>query len=309
MMAPWARSSLEPWPASSWAMPCSAAISASTRPFADSGNDVSTLARGYVLAVAIAAVGLSLVYALGPWDRLNRGLGFRPVSIVIGGLTIGIGMVVAASCTSGLFYKLGSGMAGACVGLAGWAAGELAAKDIRLPGPTLLAAGEEGTIPGRARRRAPRGRAAVAGRRRYSLLWRGRLAGADQPSREPRRWRWPAIGIGIGLATVAGWALAGAGGRLVRAEHHRSGLGTRRRCTRTSGSCRSSSRSCSGPRSPPVRVVDGGCEASRPGDSQDSSSEVCCSARVPSWRAAATWVTVCRAWPSSTSRRASRSPR
>ena len=169
------------------------------------------LIRGYILAVTIAAVGLSLVYAVGPWDQLNRGLGFRPVSIVAGGLTIGIGMVVAASCTSGLFYKLGSGMAGAVVGLTGWAAGELAAKDIRLPGPTLLKGGEEGTIPG------------VLGVPVLSValpmlgvvvfvLWRGRRAGRIDPPRESWQWRWPMIGVGVGLATVAGWALAGAGG-------------------------------------------------------------------------------------------------
>lgn len=168
------------------------------------------LIRGYILAVAIAAVGLSLIYALGAWDQLNRGLGFRPVSIMAGGLTIGIGMVVASSCTSGLFYKLGSGMAGAAVGLAGWAAGELAAEDIRLPGPALLEGGEEGTIP------------AVLGVPRLTvalpllgvvvfLLWRGRRAGLGDP-RESWQWRWPTIGVGVGLATVAGWALAGAGG-------------------------------------------------------------------------------------------------
>lgn len=167
--------------------------------------------RGYALAAAISAVGLSLIYALDPWDQLNQGLGFRPVSIVAGGLTIGVGMVVAASCTSGLFYKLGSGMVGAVVGLTGWAAGELAAKDLRLPGPVVLEAGEAGTIPG------------VLGVPRLAValpllglvgaaLWRGRHGGTPDPAREPWRWRWPAIGAGVGLATIAGWALAGAGG-------------------------------------------------------------------------------------------------
>ncbi|MDH5225006.1 MAG: YeeE/YedE family protein [Actinomycetota bacterium] len=167
--------------------------------------------RGYALAVGVAAVGLSLIFALGPWDQLSRGLGFRPVQIVIGGLMIGVGMVVAASCTSGLFYKLGSGMVGAAVGLAGWAIGELAAKDIRVPGPTVLGGGDEGTIPGVLG--APRLLVALvllAGL--VSLLWRGRRAGHTDPSREAWRWHWPAIGVGVGLATIAGWALAGAGG-------------------------------------------------------------------------------------------------
>ena len=167
--------------------------------------------RGYALAAAIAAVGLALIYALGPWDQLNQGLGFRPVPIVAGGLTIGVGMVVAASCTSGLFYKLGSGMVGAVVGLAGWAAGELAARDIRLPGPSLLGGGEAGTIPGVLG--VPRLAVAVPLMGLVGLaLWRGRHRGEPDTSREAWRWRWPAIGAGVGLATVAGWALAGAGG-------------------------------------------------------------------------------------------------
>ena len=167
------------------------------------------LVRGYALAAAIAAVGLSLIYALGPWDQLSRGLGFRPVSVVVGGLTIGVGMVVATSCTSGLFYKLGSGMVGAIVGLAGWAAGELAAKDIRLPGPVLLDGGEAGTVPGVLGLPPLAVAVPVLG---VVALWLWRRAGGGDSSREPGRWRWPAVGAGVGLATVAAWALAGVGG-------------------------------------------------------------------------------------------------
>jgi uncharacterized membrane protein YedE/YeeE len=167
--------------------------------------------RGYALAVGIAAVGLSLVFALGPWDQLSRGLGFRPVSVITGGLMIGVGMVVAVSCTSGLFYKLGSGMLGASVGLLGWALGELAARDLRLPGPTVLGGGDEGTIPGVLG--VPRLAIALPALAIVAfLLWRGRHAGHADPSREAWRWHWPAIGVGVGLAAVAGWMLAGAGG-------------------------------------------------------------------------------------------------
>ena len=169
------------------------------------------LVRGYALAAAIAAVGLSLIYALGPWDQLSRGLGFRPVSIVAGGLTIGVGMVMAASCTSGLFYKLGSGMVGAVVGLAGWAAGELAANDIRLPGPVLLDGGEAGTIPGVLGLPPLVVAVPLLGLVAWWLWW-GRRAGDANPSRASWRWRWPTVGAGVGLATVAAWALAGVGG-------------------------------------------------------------------------------------------------
>ncbi len=86
--------------------------------------------------------------ALPGTDGLNQGLAFRPIANVVGGLVSGVGMVVARSCVSGLFYKLGSGMLGALVGLAGWAAGELLARQLTLPGPTVLPGGEAATLPG-----------------------------------------------------------------------------------------------------------------------------------------------------------------
>lgn len=53
-------------------------------------------------------------------DRdLNRGLPFDPTHNTAGGLLIGIGMTVASSCASGLFFELGVGILGAAVGLAG----------------------------------------------------------------------------------------------------------------------------------------------------------------------------------------------
>ncbi|MGH9118257.1 MAG: YeeE/YedE thiosulfate transporter family protein, partial [Acidimicrobiales bacterium] len=73
----------------------------------------------WLLAVAIGAVGLTVVYATPIGAGLNRGLAFDPIPNLTGGLLIGVGMVVARSCASGLFYKLGSGMLGAAVGLAG----------------------------------------------------------------------------------------------------------------------------------------------------------------------------------------------
>lgn len=53
------------------------------------------LARTWALGVAIVAVGLSLVYELGPWDGPHRGLPLRPVATGGGGLVSGVGMGVA----------------------------------------------------------------------------------------------------------------------------------------------------------------------------------------------------------------------
>ncbi len=98
--------------------------------------------------VALASVGLALLFLLPGTDGLHQGLAFEPIANVVGGLVIGVGMVVARSCVSGLFYKLGSGMLGALIGLAGWAAGELLARQLTLPGPTVLPGGEAATLPG-----------------------------------------------------------------------------------------------------------------------------------------------------------------
>ena len=165
------------------------------------------LARAWMLGVALASVGLALLYLLPGTDGLNEGLAFRPVANVTGGVIIGIGMIVAKSCVSGLFYKLGSGMLGALVGLAGWGAGELLARQITLPGPTVLSGGEGATIPG------------LLGLPRLAVallilvvvaiaLWR-------RPGRESTehrwQWGWRRTGVGLGAAITAGWALASLG--------------------------------------------------------------------------------------------------
>lgn len=117
-------------------------------------------------------------------------------------------MAVARSCVSGLFFKLGSGMLGATIGLAGWAVGELAAHLVTLPGPVLLPPGDGATIP------------AVLGLPRISIaavflavvlivLWH--RPGGRRPE-HPWQWRWPVLGASLGAVTIAGWVLAGISG-------------------------------------------------------------------------------------------------
>ncbi len=165
------------------------------------------LVRGWALGVAIGSVGLALLFTLPAADELNRGLAFRPVANIAGGIIFGVGMVVAQSCVSGLFYKLGSGMLGAVVGLAGWAGGELAARELTIPGPTVLSGGEGATIPGLLN--LPRLLVAFV-----VLLgvaaWLWRQPGRDRPSTS-WQWGWKAIGVGVGVAITGGWALAAAG--------------------------------------------------------------------------------------------------
>ncbi len=166
----------------------------------------------WILGVALASVGLSLLFAWGRWD-LNEGLGFRPQGNVLGGLLIGVGMVIAASCTSGLFYKLGSGMLGATAGLAGWFGGDVLGGRVLTGGDgafdlrgsvTDLDGGP--TIPD------------VLGVDRLIvsvllvLVVVGLLARSRRGTATGAQWSWVVGGAALGLATTGAWALAGAGG-------------------------------------------------------------------------------------------------
>ncbi len=166
------------------------------------------LARGWALGVSLASVGLALLFLLPGTSGLNQGLALRPVANVAGGLIIGIGMVVARSCVSGLFYKLGWGMLGAVVGLIGWAAGELIARQLTLPGPTVLAGGEGATIPGLLG--VPRLVVSVLLLLGVVIALRLR-PGHESPLHE-WQWGWREIGLGLGVAITGGWALAALGG-------------------------------------------------------------------------------------------------
>ena len=176
--------------------------------FASALGGRALLLRGWLLGVAVASVGLSLLY-LVPWSRgLNTGLSFRPVADIVGGLTVGAGMTVASSCVSGLFYKLGSGMAGALAGLAGWVAGELAARNVRLPGPTVLGGGQAATFAGVLG--VPRLALSVVFLAAVAVALRRRRP-AGRPA-YPWQWNAPQLGVALGLVTIAGWVLAKAGG-------------------------------------------------------------------------------------------------
>lgn len=178
--------------------------------FADAWAGRLLLLRGWALAVALGAVGLAVVYLTPIGADLNTGLAFRPVANVIGGLLIGWGMAVAQSCVSGLLYKFGAGMAGASVGIAGWIGGEIAVRQVRLPGPTVLPGGDDATIPG------------VLGLPRLlvalvvlalvgGVLWRWRSSGRTA-SRPRWQWNWPMLGTALGVVLMLGWVLASIGG-------------------------------------------------------------------------------------------------
>jgi len=144
------------------------------------------------------------------------------VANVMGGLLIGWGMAIAPSCVSGLLYKFGAGMAGAALGILGWIAGELAVRNVTLPGPTVLPGGDDATIPGLLG--LPRLLVAVIVLAVVGgALWRWRgggdderpgasrelpLAGAGPEPRPPWQWNWPTLGIGLGVERGGGSLVA-----------------------------------------------------------------------------------------------------
>lgn len=160
--------------------------------------------KAWLLGAAVAAVGLALLDALGQW-QMSSALPLRPMNNVVGGVVFGVGMVVAASCVSGLFYKLGSGMFGALVGLGGWAGGELVARQVDL-GDSPVLAGRE-TLP--TLLDLPRVGVAIV-----ILLVVAVALSRTRTDRPARRWQWnwPIAGVALGLAATWTWIMAGAGG-------------------------------------------------------------------------------------------------
>lgn len=168
------------------------------------------LFRAYILAMIII---MPIVYALragGLIDPWIPPLAWQ--ANIFGGLIFGIGMVVAASCITGLFYKLGHGMLGTLVGLATWALGDILVYRGPLSGLRAALTASESMLTadqlfGSASWIALAGLGLVA----VFWLWRApketRLTQSDG-----KLWGWFPLGIAVGLVISLSWLLAKAGG-------------------------------------------------------------------------------------------------
>ena len=169
------------------------------------------LFRAYLLSILVAAPMIYMLIAMrviDPWIPP-----FAWQANLAGGILFGIGMVVAATCVTGLFYKLGHGMMGTMVGLAAWAIGDI----ITYRGPlsplretlnsnSLSAGGQSATLlnifgPVVGLALVIGLGTAVAG-----WLWR-----SPRYLRYPY-WDWLKLGLMVGMFTALAWLLADAGG-------------------------------------------------------------------------------------------------
>jgi uncharacterized membrane protein YedE/YeeE len=168
------------------------------------------LFRAYLLLLLISIPLVQIMIALGwiePWIPP-----FVWQANLIGGLMFGVGMVIAATCITGVFYKLGHGMLGMIVALAAWALGDiltylgpfaplrdsLRSAEITIDGQsaTLLnAPGWVGVVV-----------LVILGIAAAAYLWR-----SPRQSRG-KLWNWALLGVVTGLFLSAAWLLARAGG-------------------------------------------------------------------------------------------------
>ena len=168
------------------------------------------LLRAYVLVLLIATPSVYLMPVLGwidPWIPP-----FAWQANIFGGLVFGIGMIVAASCVTGLFYKLGHGMLGTLVGLATWAIGDILVYQGPFSGlrATLTASSSTITLD-TLFGSAIWGWSIILGLVLAAVFW---LCHAPKATRQTRGklWGWLPLGIVVGVVISLSWLFAKAGG-------------------------------------------------------------------------------------------------
>ena len=168
------------------------------------------LFRAYLLLLMISiplAQGLMALGWIEPWIPP-----FVWQANLIGGLIFGVGMVLAATCITGVFYKLGHGMLGMFVALIAWMAGDI----VTYLGPLvplreslreaqIMVEGESATLLN------------AWGLWGWLLLGLLGLVTAVYLFRSPRHtrgklWDWLRLGLVMGLFLSLAWLLADWGG-------------------------------------------------------------------------------------------------
>ena len=169
------------------------------------------LVRAYLMTLLIAIPLVQGMIALGwiaPWVAP-----WAWQANLVGGLIFGAGMVIAATCITGIFYKLGHGMLGTLVGLVTWSLGDL----LTWRGPLnplrtalnqnpVVTGGEPTTILNVLGSSLGLGLLILLLAATAVFLWR-----SPRPH-QGDYWSWLPLGVAVGLFTSLAWLLARAGG-------------------------------------------------------------------------------------------------
>jgi len=83
----------------------------------------TSLIRAYAVLLLISTPIVQLFVALDVIEPFVPP--FAPWAALVGGGLFGVGMVIAKTCISGMFYKFGAGMVAMIVAIAAWAAGDI----------------------------------------------------------------------------------------------------------------------------------------------------------------------------------------
>ncbi len=82
-----------------------------------------SLFRAYLVVLLISTPVVQLMIAIDLIDPFIPAFAWK--ATILGGLIFALGMVVASTCITGMFYKLGHGMLGMVLALAAWVVGDL----------------------------------------------------------------------------------------------------------------------------------------------------------------------------------------
>ena len=171
------------------------------------------LFRAYLVTLLIAIPLVNGMIALGLIQPWIAPLAWQ--ANLFGGLLFGVGMVVAATCVTGLFYKLGHGMLGTLVGLLAWGIGDIVTyrgplSSLRdsLNAQPLIVEGQTITLGSVFGRMTPIALFLVAAITLY-FLWKSPATGRNK---RDTLWGWLPLGVATGLFTSLAWLLADQGG-------------------------------------------------------------------------------------------------
>jgi uncharacterized protein len=169
------------------------------------------LVRAYVLLLVVATPVVQLLEITGTISPFVPPLAWK--ANLVGGAIFGVGMVLASSCVTGLFYKLGEGMLGAVVGLAAWAVGDIVTYRGFLSGlrddlnaDPITRTGSAVTVGNLGGAGEVLATVAVIAAGVATIVW---LVRSPRTDRRPL-WAWPLLGVATAAVIVGGWVLAAA---------------------------------------------------------------------------------------------------